>query len=111
MPIALTEKELQQLRSLVPLHMLSDERFGELTADLRVEFAPRGTDLFREGDTAQENVYLLDGQVGLMNGAATVEQIAAHIATEVATMRPGQQVLVRAFEGVGKGGIGTAIAR
>lgn len=47
----------------------------------------------------------------LIETESTVEQIAAHIATEVATMRPGQQVLVRAFEGVGKGGIGTAIAR
>ena len=47
----------------------------------------------------------------LIDTESTVEQIAAHIATRLAAKRPGQQVLVRAFEGVGKGGIGTATAR
>jgi CRP-like cAMP-binding protein len=77
MSVALTEKELRKLRSLVPLHTLSEERFGELTTDLHIEHAARGSLLFREGDTTEQHVYLLEGQLALMAGDKHVEQVAA----------------------------------
>lgn len=41
----------------------------------------------------------------LIDGPATVENIADHIAAELAARHPGQRVEVRAYEGVGKGAI------
>ncbi len=44
----------------------------------------------------------------LIDTESTVEQIAAHLAAEIKREHPGDEVLVRAYEGVGKGAIATA---
>ena len=48
-----------------------------------------------------EHCYLIETET-------TVEQIACHLATQVKAEHPGREVMVRAFEGVGKGAIATA---
>ncbi|MDO6563918.1 6-carboxytetrahydropterin synthase [Amphritea sp. 1_MG-2023] len=44
----------------------------------------------------------------LMGTETTVEQIACHLAAQVKLSHPDREVMVRAFEGVGKGAIATA---
>lgn len=46
----------------------------------------------------------------LLDGPATVENIADHIAGELVTRYPGRLIRVRAYEGVGKGAIATRCA-
>lgn len=46
----------------------------------------------------QRSCYLIDTE-------STVEQIAQHLSQVIATQYPGQQVEVRAFEGIGKGAV------
>jgi len=48
-----------------------------------------------------ERCYLIDTET-------TVEQIACHLAQQIKAEHPKQEVMVRAFEGVGKGAIATA---
>ena len=49
----------------------------------------------------EDHCYLVDTDT-------TVEQLAAHIAEQLATEAPGKHFRVRAFEGVGKGAIAEA---
>jgi len=72
----ITTEELEQLRNFVPLDTLTDEQFNKLTTNLVVETAARGDFIFREGDTAQGNYYLLDGVASLLSGKRTVERIS-----------------------------------
>lgn len=44
----------------------------------------------------------------VIDTASTVEQIAQHLAAEIKRERPADRILVRAYEGVGKGAIATA---
>ncbi|MEW5249315.1 6-carboxytetrahydropterin synthase [Microbulbifer sp. 2201CG32-9] len=44
----------------------------------------------------------------LVDCDTTVEQLAQHIATQIATEEPGHEVMVRAYEGLGKGAVATA---
>lgn len=71
----ITTEELEYLRTCVPLKMLSDNKFEELTADIEVSTISRGKFLFHEGDTAQGNFYLCNGVVALLSGKRTVERI------------------------------------
>ncbi len=77
MSAELTNKDRRLLRSLVPLHLLSDERFQELTAGTPVEQLGRGEVLFQQGDEDHNSLYLLDGQLALLSGERVVEQVAA----------------------------------
>ena len=49
----------------------------------------------------EDHCYLIDTD-------STVEQLAAHIAEQLAVEAPGKHFRVRAFEGVGKGAIAEA---
>jgi 6-pyruvoyl-tetrahydropterin synthase len=46
----------------------------------------------------------------LMDTDTTVEQIAVHLAQELAKQSPGQRIRVKAFEGIGKGAIADALS-
>jgi 6-pyruvoyl-tetrahydropterin synthase len=68
------------------------------TADRRLRFAYRAP----QGDFA---LTIDAARCVLLDGPATVENIADHIADELARAEPGKNFTVRAYEGVGKGAI------
>lgn len=63
------------LRTLVPVSVLSEEKFAELAAATRIEEAESGTQLFKEGDTDPRAVYLLAGKVAMMSGKSIADTI------------------------------------
>lgn len=71
---------------------------------------PPGGQRLGFGYTAAQGQFALDiaaERCVLLDGPPTVENIADHIAAELAARHPGSQVEVRAYEGVGKGAIAT----
>jgi len=73
-PQNLIDQEL--LRNLVPLNTLSEEQFARVIDQVTVQRAARGDYLFHEGDTDQQNVYLLTGRVTLFVGHTAVESVS-----------------------------------
>ncbi len=59
---------------------------------------------------AQGNFELLipENRCRIIDTESTVENIAQFIADQIAAKKPGMEISVRAFEGIGKGAIGTA---
>ena len=51
---ALNQKDLDKLKSCIPLNKLSPERFSEIVADIRPENYKAGAELFEQGDEAKE---------------------------------------------------------
>lgn len=72
-----SKKDIAKLKRLVPLHTLPEESFQQLLADVAVEQESSGSFLFREGDSAYGNYYLLDGTISLLSGKRVVERISA----------------------------------
>ncbi len=72
-----TEKDIAALKNLVPLHTLTDARFEELLAQVRLHPVTRGSVIFREGDADHEHIYLLEGTLALMSGNKATDKIAA----------------------------------
>ncbi|MGB5741030.1 MAG: cyclic nucleotide-binding domain-containing protein [Sedimenticolaceae bacterium] len=72
-----SDEETARLRALVPLHTLPEEALGELLDEVRFESLGKGKMLFEQGDTDHEHVYLLNGNVALLNGRKVVETIEA----------------------------------
>lgn len=60
------KKRLQQLERLVPLNTLSDDELVGLAEHVEFKKLKAGEYLFREGDTAPLNAYLLSGKVVLL---------------------------------------------
>ena len=77
MSSAVTINDVQDLRKLIPLNILSASRFESLCAEIAVEEAPRGSLLFRQGDAKNEFVYVLSGTVSLQAGGMEMETISA----------------------------------
>ncbi|QFY89140.1 6-carboxytetrahydropterin synthase [Magnetovirga frankeli] len=72
------------------------------------EYAYQGRTYARFGYDTGEGRYELELPAEacvLLQGDTTVERIAQHIATELASDQPGETIQVRAFEGVGKGAL------
>lgn len=61
---------------MIPLNILSADRFEKLCADIGIEEAPRGTVLFSQGDAKNEFVYVLSGTVSLQAGGMEMETIS-----------------------------------
>ncbi len=57
--------ETEHLRSLVPLNALSADAFQELMSHASTEDLPARSELFRQGDTDHEAIFLLRGEVTL----------------------------------------------
>jgi CRP-like cAMP-binding protein len=55
----------RQFARLVPLNSLSDDRLGQLLAKSIIEELPPGRELFKEGATDGETLYVLEGEVEL----------------------------------------------
>ena len=56
------------LQELVPLNVLSPERFREISEKIIIEEVPAGHYLFRKGDRDNQSIYLLEGKVNLIDG-------------------------------------------
>jgi CRP-like cAMP-binding protein len=61
------------LRDLIPLNALGNDRFKEVTGNLRIEVISAGSYLFGEGDRDNRSIYLLDGVINFIdaNGRVT----------------------------------------
>ncbi|MBT8427289.1 MAG: cyclic nucleotide-binding domain-containing protein, partial [Erythrobacter sp.] len=77
MPAGMTDKDLERLQALVPLHTLPEARFAELVEDLKFVKASRGEVLFGQGDTDHEHVYLLEGSVALLDKGREIDRVDA----------------------------------
>lgn len=75
MAVTARDYETQDLRRLIPLNMLSGDRFERLCAETAIEDAPRGSVLFSKGDTKNEFVYVLKGTVSLQADGMELETI------------------------------------
>jgi CRP-like cAMP-binding protein len=73
---ALSASDAQELRRLIPLNTLPDSRFEQLCSQIRIEEAPRGSILFRQGETKNEFVYLLSGTISLQAGGVEMDSIS-----------------------------------
>lgn len=71
------EKDVERLRSLVPLHTLPEDAFAELLEDVHIDSFGRGDVLFNEGDTDQTSFYLIEGRMSLLSGKRVVDTINA----------------------------------
>jgi CRP-like cAMP-binding protein len=76
MPSALSASDAQELRRLIPLNTLSDSRFEQLCSQIRIDEAPKGSILFRQGETKNEFVYLLSGTISLQAGGVEMDSIS-----------------------------------
>ena len=75
MTATLSSEEMARLRGLVPLHTLPEDALDELIEDTVFETVAKGKMLFQQGDTDNENVYLLKGSVALLSGKTVVERV------------------------------------
>lgn len=74
---AIKEKEAHLLKDLVPIKTLPEASFKELLGAVQIFEEPRGTIIFNKGDTASENIYLLDGTLGMVDDKKVIEQVEA----------------------------------
>ena len=59
----------EQLRSLTPLNVLSEQQWRELRSQLVPQHLLAGQLLFREGDQARLTYYLLSGELLLVSAS------------------------------------------
>jgi len=63
------------LKDLIPINSLAPDNFDELAAATRIEQVSAGTILFKQGDTDNQAIYLLDGQVQLTSDDGATERV------------------------------------
>ena len=67
----------EQLRSLTPLNVLSEQQWRELRSQLVPQHLLAGQLLFREGDQARLTYYLLSGELLLVSASGQQEHLVA----------------------------------
>jgi len=67
--------ENEQIKKLVPLNTLPESVLRDLLMLTEIEKAFKGAFLFQAGDIDQENVYLLSGEVALLDAKREVDRI------------------------------------
>jgi formylglycine-generating enzyme required for sulfatase activity/CRP-like cAMP-binding protein len=77
MGVVPSQNNRQMLKKLVPLNLLSDEDLEQLLQTASFNKDNAGTYLFRQGDTDYHNVYLISGQVALLDKMREVDRITA----------------------------------
>lgn len=65
------------LKNLVPLNVLSESDLNEMARTLQPQIVSRGEFVFRQGDKAQENVYLLFGELQLLSDLRNLDTVVA----------------------------------
>jgi CRP-like cAMP-binding protein len=73
----LSGQDIENLKNLVPLFTLSEERLRELAALSHMRDHAAGTHIFREGDVDNQTLYLLNGQVQLHRTSGNLEEVIA----------------------------------
>lgn len=63
------------LKNLVPLHNLAEGNLRRLAKRLSLEELPKGYVVFREGDTDNHSIYLLEGGVELLSHGSTLSRV------------------------------------
>lgn len=67
----------EKLRFFVPLSELTPENFRELVRHVNIESLPAGSKLFNRGDQDNMTVYLLGGEVELMDGNGNITTLSS----------------------------------
>jgi len=83
-------------------------RWTDIYLGTRADISAQRNGRLRFEYTASEGAFALElpeAHCDLLDGDSTVERIAEHLAGGVSSTRPGQAVLVRAYEGVQKGAV------
>ena len=62
----------QLLRKLVPINGLTPEHFSELAGKITSDTVSKGRYAFKKGDEDKKSVYVIDGEVELLNDAGDV---------------------------------------
>jgi 6-pyruvoyl-tetrahydropterin synthase len=94
------------------LEMQIARRWLDIYLGTRADLVSHGSGRLRFAYTAQEGHYQLampESHVDLLDDDTTIECIAAHLARQLAAQRPGAELRVRAYEGVMKGAVATAV--
>lgn len=65
------------LQKLIPLNTLDEAALLQVQQQARFEQLKRGDYLFRAGDSNQERIYLLSGEVALYDGKSEIERVMA----------------------------------
>jgi 6-pyruvoyl-tetrahydropterin synthase len=94
------------------LEMQIARRWLDIYLGTRDDLVSHGNGRLRFAYTAQEGHYQLalpESHVDLLDDDTTIECIAAHLAKQLAAQRPGTELRVRAYEGVMKGAVATAV--
>lgn len=77
MGVVPSQNSRQMLKKLVPLNLLSDEDLEQLLQTASFNKDNAGAYLFRQGDTDYHNVYLLSGQVAILDKMREVDRVIA----------------------------------
>ncbi len=77
MALAPKKNILQSLKRLVPLNTLPDKALQTFMDQARFLKLKSGDYLFRQGDTAPNNIYLLSGEVALLSVGREVERVSS----------------------------------
>ena len=65
------------LKQLVPISSLNTENIQDLLEKVKTETVPRGKYLFKKGDMDKDHIYLVEGQVDLLNDNKLVKTLEA----------------------------------
>ena len=79
----------EQLRSLTPLNVLSEQQWRELRSQLVPQHLLAGQLLFREGDQARLTYYLLSGELLLVSADGQQEHLSAGSEASCHPLSPG----------------------
>ena len=80
---------LEQLRSLTPLNVLSEQQWRELRSQLVPQPLLAGQLLFRQGDQARLTCYLLAGELQLQDAEGRVQRVQAGSEISCHPLSPG----------------------
>ena len=68
-----TDKDI--LRDLIPLNALTEERYRDVSGNLKIQDIEAGSYLFNEGDRDNRAIYLLDGVINLIDSSGKVTDV------------------------------------
>ncbi len=75
MSIDMFSEDAHSIRQLIPLSRISKAKFAALCEQVSVEQSKAGVFLFRQGDTENDLIYLLDGRISLQTDEFRVDII------------------------------------
>lgn len=67
--------EGRELRRLIPLNTLPENRLEQVCSEVKIEEAAKSTALFHQGEATHEFVYLLSGTISLQAGGVEMDSV------------------------------------